>query len=413
MDFIKTRGLCPLPIIIILGLGFYDVFAVFKGIVDFVVTTALATFVTLLPILYTVANTIALHYQLIPAPLLWISLGFIIRLNLPCWYRPPDLYRRPFHPAAAPDHAHRRKPSHHRRYPLRLRNSGHYTSRKPSTYGERETHDALSALQTRVLSLQAQVRRLTDRRRFDREGGKEHELPSTQLLKSFGSWHSVRSPRRRPQKYTPVLGSGITRHGSTHGLGNTGWTTRQRQAANKILTQVHMARIEPTNADTPALLRMALQAPLRFRASIAKERSYPVIWDSGASFSVSPNKNDFVGPIKSPSTFTQLQGISKGLRIEGHGHVMWAIHDTAGQLRMIKVPAYYAPRIRVRLLSTTSLLQSYPKETIHVEPHQLTLTGITGDPTRGEVIVRVDPRSNLPTSEAYSYNDPPKATAAL
>ena len=78
---------------------------------------------------------------------------------------------------------------------------------------------------------------------------------------------------------------------------------------------------------------------------------------------------------------------------------MWEIHDTNGELRVLKVvPAYYAPKIRVRLLPTTSLLHAYPTETITVEPHQLvTLSGDSSDPTKGQVIVRVDPHSNLPT----------------
>ena len=139
-----------------------------------------------------------------------------------------------------------------------------------------------------------------------------------------------------------------------------------------------MARV-PSNYNL-ALLRMALQAPLRFRSSIAfKSQRYPIIWDSGTSFSVSPNRNDFVGPFTKPSTFTLLQGISKGLKIEGHGHhvLLWAIPDAKGQLCLIKVPAYYAPKVRVRLLSTTCLLQSYPDESICVESHQLTLSGPT------------------------------------
>ena len=223
------------------------------------------------------------------------------------------------------------------------------------------------------------------------------------------SFHSV---RRRPL-YKPVLVTGYSRRGSTHGLGHQGWTSKQRQAAHKIATHVHMARITPNNASwNTSLLRMALQAPLRFKASLPQHtKTYPIIWDSGASFSVSPNREDFVGPLKSPAgPFTQLlQGVSKGLKIEGHGHVIWAVHDNAGQLRLLKVQAYYAPRIRVRLLSTTSLLQSYPSETIHVEPHQLTLSGLAGDPTKGAVTVPVDPRTNLPTSEGHSYRDPPRA----
>ena len=55
---------------------------------------------------------------------------------------------------------------------------------------------------------------------------------------------------------------------------------------------------------------------------------------------------------------------------------------------MIKVPAYLVSKIKVqvRLLSTTSLLQTYPDETITIEAHQLTLSGSNDDDARGQVI---------------------------
>ena len=51
------------------------------------------------------------------------------------------------------------------------------------------------------------------------------------------------------------------------------------------------------NFDLPShdsLLRIALQAPLRFLGSIGKERVDHVIWDSGASLSLSNSKADFI-----------------------------------------------------------------------------------------------------------------------
>jgi hypothetical protein len=88
------------------------------------------------------------------------------------------------------------------------------------------------------------------------------------------------------------------------------------------------------------------------------------------------------------------------------------MQDTLGNLRMIKVPAYLVSRIKVRLLSTTSLLQAYPGETITIEAHQLTLSG-TADEARGQLITRVNPDNNLPTSDAHCSSDTPKAVAAL
>jgi hypothetical protein len=157
---------------------------------------------------------------------------------------------------------------------------------------------------------------------------------------------------------------------------------------------------------------MALQSTDRFRESLPKTATFPGIWDSCARISITPNCKDFVGPINTPGPITQLQGIAKGLRIEGQAHVLWAMQDTLCNLRMIKVPAYLVSRIKVRLLSTTSLLQSYPGETITIEAHQLSLSG-TSDEARGQLIARVNHDNNLPTSDAHRSSDTPKAVAAL
>ena len=89
------------------------------------------------------------------------------------------------------------------------------------------------------------------------------------------------------------------------------------------------------------------------------------------------------------------------------------MQDTLGNLRMIKVPAYLVSRIKVRCLSTTSLLQAYPGETITIEAHQLTMSGSTADEARQQLIARVNPKNNLPTSDAHCSSDTPKAVTAL
>ena len=152
---------------------------------------------------------------------------------------------------------------------------------------------------------------------------------------------------------------------------------------------------------------MALQAPARMRDSLGPDaNTSPIIWDSGASISITPDLSDFDGPVTPPGKITQLKGIAKGLQIKGQGEVSWAVHDQFGNLRIIEVPAYHVPNIKVRLLSTTSLLQTYPDETITIEPNRLTLSGVANDSTRGPVTANVNPQSNLPTSEAFNGTDP-------
>jgi hypothetical protein len=154
---------------------------------------------------------------------------------------------------------------------------------------------------------------------------------------------------------------------------------------------------------------MALQAPVSFQGPVEEVQSLVrIIWDSGASISVTPDKNDFVGHFSKTTTHDELKGIAQGLKIRGQGHVLWAFPDKNSNLRLLKIPAYYVPETQVRLLSTTSLLQTYQPETIFMEDSQLTLSG-TDDPTRPPIVAPVDPTNNLPTT--YAHPCPPELRA--
>jgi hypothetical protein len=144
-----------------------------------------------------------------------------------------------------------------------------------------------------------------------------------------------------------------------------------------------------------------------------KANTSPIIWDSDASSSITSNPSDFQGPVTLPGTITQLKSIAKGLEINGQGKVTWAVHDQLGNLRLLKVPAYHVPNIKVRLLLTTSLLQTYPDEIITIEPSRLTLSGVPSDANRGPVTANVNPQNKLPASEPYNATDPFKAADAL
>ena len=142
-----------------------------------------------------------------------------------------------------------------------------------------------------------------------------------------------------------------------------------------------------------------------------------VIWDSGASISISPSRDDFVGPISSVPSTARINGLLKGAKIAGKGYVAWSFIDKTGMLRTVKLPAYYLPQAKVRLLSTTSLLQHYPSESIHQNDKGLYLSGSQTGPlpwdgvrTNG-IDVLVDPSTNLPTALAYDPNIAPRAQA--
>ena len=147
-------------------------------------------------------------------------------------------------------------------------------------------------------------------------------------------------------------------------------------------------------------LRAALTTPHETKHHLSKEHCFPVIWDSGASISISSFRSDFVGPIEKPPFNIRLQGIAKGLTIGGVGHVAWSFVDTRGMLRTLKLPAYLVPGATARLLSTTSLLQQYPTESITQESGRMSLSGSLSENTTA-VEVLTDPYSNLHVASAW------------
>ena len=76
----------------------------------------------------------------------------------------------------------------------------------------------------------------------------------------------------------------------------------------------------------------------------------PVVLDTGASFSLTPFKSDFVGTLRR-SEISTLKGLSSTTTVEGIGTVEWTIRDVFGLVRTIRVSAYYVPSATVRLFS--------------------------------------------------------------
>jgi hypothetical protein len=66
----------------------------------------------------------------------------------------------------------------------------------------------------------------------------------------------------------------------------------------------------------------AFISPSTTHEHLGKDGHYPVVFNSGATLSISYNREDFVGEMKTPSGVLKLQGLSSGLKIEGQWHVL-------------------------------------------------------------------------------------------
>ena len=81
---------------------------------------------------------------------------------------------------------------------------------------------------------------------------------------------------------------------------------------------------------------------------------FPVIFDSGASLAISPDKQDFSGPIEMFDYDRRLGGMAKGMRIEGVGTIKWSFKTKTGILT-IHSRCYYVPAAGAHLISPQRL----------------------------------------------------------
>ena len=82
----------------------------------------------------------------------------------------------------------------------------------------------------------------------------------------------------------------------------------------------------------------------------AGDDSAPIIFDLGASISVSPCKDDFID-LKLKDAHS-LKGLTGDAQVKGIGTVQWIVMDDKGKEQRIVTEAYYVPSANVRLFST-------------------------------------------------------------
>ena len=120
-----------------------------------------------------------------------------------------------------------------------------------------------------------------------------------------------------------------------------------------------------------------------------------VVWDSGASLSVTNNRKDFV-------SFQQL-GISVAtvgqsvFKASGIGMVKYMIINTNGEPHTITSKALYIPNATQKLLSVTDVLSKLPGGKFHMSDRCTVLEA----PQVGKLEIKNNPVTNLPTSQVF------------
>ena len=127
--------------------------------------------------------------------------------------------------------------------------------------------------------------------------------------------------------------------------------TRALHAAAKLVRDLELSH--PVPDMLPNLPRKVVYLSEGEKGS---ELDVPIVIDSGASFSLTPFKSDFIGSLDE-SEVSSMNGIADKVKIEGVGMVEWHVRDVFGQARPIRTMAYYVPQANIRLFSPQTYFQ--------------------------------------------------------
>ena len=92
--------------------------------------------------------------------------------------------------------------------------------------------------------------------------------------------------------------------------------------------------------------------------ALTPEVDYPVVLDTGASMSLTPNKTDFVSKIR-PLTDKNIKSLNGSSIVKGIGIIEWFVVDYWNVTRKIRTEAYYVPEAQIRLFSPQTYFQEH------------------------------------------------------
>ena len=195
--------------------------------------------------------------------------------------------------------------------------------------------------------------------------------------------------------------------------------TNETQVAYQLSDTYLRSNLNDESLSTRFLngLRALLATPqgVQQAAAAAEKRkdSFLIFWDSGATVSITPHKEDFEGPLRPKQGNGPLTGIAEDLsdRVQGEGTVCWYVTTTDGALRQIKMPALYLPDAEDRLLSTNSFCDLFPQ----VKLTQQGRDGIrvSGDVHLGAIHAQPHPSNNIPHTTAFGAESVKRAVVSL
>jgi hypothetical protein len=109
-----------------------------------------------------------------------------------------------------------------------------------------------------------------------------------------------------------------------------------------------------------------------FKSSTSDSLHIPIVFDTGASLSLTPFLDDFDNtPDK--SELKELQAVSSATKVEGIGTICWKVIDLYGAVHILKTKAYFVPTAHIWLYSPHAHFRESSKGSLDLNLETLTL----------------------------------------
>ena len=206
-----------------------------------------------------------------------------------------------------------------------------------------------------------------------------------------------------------LLPVGLYGHSSVPSSGYDPFKIHELVSQNELSTSPlpvkHIFIPAPSTSDSFASAELqchnvaAIMGNLDFRALGSPGTPFPIIFDSGASLTITPHKEDFIGPIQ--PTSKKLGGIASKYSIEGVGTVRWCFKSDK-QLLVITTTCHYVPGIKTRLLSPQRIFNAQAGVSGNYSLFESHST-LTIDKV-GSIRIPYHESTHLPTAMAKNYD---------
>ena len=145
-------------------------------------------------------------------------------------------------------------------------------------------------------------------------------------------------------------------------LGKEGYFSLRKENGHRLLDLVFVS--DNKAVDLTSLT--STNSIFRFQSMyhVTSDDGHPIVFDTGASISISPHKEDFLNLdcSVSASNAIKVKGLDSESHVKGVGTIRLRVHTDQGYQRTIETTAYFIPTARISLLSVCRYQYEHPKQ---------------------------------------------------